>query len=197
MMRSFLNKMILIVAEGLTKEFCISAYLFTKLVIRLYRKSGALFTAFYLKQCSSSLQQAYGGVKTPHTLLPVPVSLTRSGYPQILPSFHRLMIYKKDDKADMIVRIYLSFFTIANAILIPKKVSKSTIIEPVNCMDSVEEFCSSLKMSLNRLLPRYVPNLTEIPLFQGMTWEPTIKCLPSFYLTKFDRGGLGREKVKD
>ncbi|KAI5382379.1 hypothetical protein KIW84_MT0029 (mitochondrion) [Lathyrus oleraceus] len=46
----------------------------------LNRRSGALFTALYLKQCAVTLQQAYGGI-TPydiHTKLSVPVSLTRS-----------------------------------------------------------------------------------------------------------------------
>ncbi|KAL4317821.1 hypothetical protein GQ457_18G011820 [Hibiscus cannabinus] len=58
-------------------------------VVYMNRRSGALFTALYLKQCAVTLQQAYGGI-TPyhiHTKLSVPVSLTRSGYPRIIPSF--------------------------------------------------------------------------------------------------------------
>ncbi|KAK8694766.1 hypothetical protein V6N13_072311 [Hibiscus sabdariffa] len=49
-------------------------------VVYMNRRSGALFTALYLKQCAVTLQQAYGGI-TPydiHTKLSVPVSLTRS-----------------------------------------------------------------------------------------------------------------------
>lgn len=136
---SILIKVVLIVADGLTKEACIASYLFMKSVIRLRRKSGMLFTALYLKQCSSSLQRAYGG--NPHVsgLLPFPVSLTRSGYPTIIPAFHRLMIYKKDEKADLLVRMYLSFFTLSYVIELSKKVSKSTfesIITPVENMDT-------------------------------------------------------------
>jgi len=52
-----------------------------KEAIRQHRKSGTLFTALYLKQCAVSLQQAYAGSESPKTLLPFPVSLTRSGYP--------------------------------------------------------------------------------------------------------------------
>ena len=59
-----------------------------KRVIRLNRKSGPLFTALYLKQCAGSLQQAYAGVAQPHGLLPVPVSLTRSGYPTTVSYTH-------------------------------------------------------------------------------------------------------------
>lgn len=87
--RSYLNRMILRTHDSLTKEACIGAYLFSKQVVRLVRKSGFLFTSLYLKQCSSSLQMAYGGIPKPPELLPVPVSLNRSGYPCIIPRFHR------------------------------------------------------------------------------------------------------------
>ncbi|KAF1889387.1 hypothetical protein Lal_00024712 [Lupinus albus] len=61
----------------LAYESCIAVYLYAKAVKRLYRKSGGLFLALYLKQCASSLQIAYGGDRRPHDRLPVPVSLTR------------------------------------------------------------------------------------------------------------------------
>lgn len=66
------------------------------------RKSGWLHCALYLKQCASSLQTAYGGAPRPHILLPIPVSLTRSGYPRIIPSLHRRLILKKDDRSDIL-----------------------------------------------------------------------------------------------
>ncbi|XP_054789352.1 photosystem II D2 protein-like [Prosopis cineraria] len=52
-------------------KLCLGAYLFARTTVRLVRKSGLFFTALY--QCSSSLQRAYGGDKTPHSILPVPV----------------------------------------------------------------------------------------------------------------------------
>jgi hypothetical protein len=42
--------------DGYTKEVCIAGYLFCKKVRHLVKGSGLLFTALYLKQCSSSLQ---------------------------------------------------------------------------------------------------------------------------------------------
>jgi len=42
-----------------SKEHCIAAYPFSKRTVQLVRRSGALFTAPYLKQCASSLQLAY------------------------------------------------------------------------------------------------------------------------------------------
>lgn len=74
---------------------CIAAYLFAKQVIYLGRKSGYLHLALYLKQCNTCLMTAYGGVNRPNGSLSVPVSLTRSGYPKIIPSFHRKMILQK------------------------------------------------------------------------------------------------------
>jgi len=48
LLRGYLNKVILLATDGLTKEMCIGAYLFSKQVIRLVRRSGFLFTALYL-----------------------------------------------------------------------------------------------------------------------------------------------------
>lgn len=106
----FLKRILLVAADSLTKESCIAVYLYAKAVKRLYRKSGGLFLALYLKQCASSLPIAYGGDRRPHDRLPVPVSLTRSGFPRIIPFFIRRQMYKKDEKADMLVKIWLSLF---------------------------------------------------------------------------------------
>lgn len=78
-------KVTLLTLDGVTKEACIATHLFSKQ--KLVKGSGLLFTALYLKQCSSSLQTAYGGIRRPHDLLPVPVSLSRSGIPSIIPPF--------------------------------------------------------------------------------------------------------------
>lgn len=51
----YLKKVLLIITDGLTKELCIGAYLFSRSVIRIGRKSGWLHCALYLKQCASSL----------------------------------------------------------------------------------------------------------------------------------------------
>lgn len=50
----YLKKVLLIITDGLTKELCIGAYLFSRSVIRIGRKSGWLHCALYLKQCASS-----------------------------------------------------------------------------------------------------------------------------------------------
>jgi hypothetical protein len=181
-MKSILSKMILIILDGLNKESCIAAYLFSKKVLKLVRGSGLLFTALYLKQCNSSLQVAYGGVKAPHALLPTPLSLNRSGYPTIIPAHHRKDMRRHDDKADQLVQLYLSFFTLYRVIKLAKKVSLSntfkTIVEPTD-LDAVSSWCEELKQSLHTLTERYLPLISTIPLNQGMTWEPTWKSLPT------------------
>ncbi|QHN95457.1 NADH-ubiquinone oxidoreductase chain [Arachis hypogaea] len=65
-------------------------------------QGGCSALLLYLKQAASSLMMAYGGDEFVHPDNAVPVSLTRSGYPRIIPSHHRRMILKKDEKADML-----------------------------------------------------------------------------------------------
>lgn len=146
----------------------IGAYLFSREVCRLVKKSGYLFTALYLKQCAASLQQAYGGVKTPHSFLPVPVSLTRSGFPRIISSYHRRLIYRRDDRADTIVQVYLSFFSLSKIILVAKRVNKATfksIIEPWRSVNDVLSLVSEVKIDLPKLVNRYMSWISTISLF--------------------------------
>lgn len=103
-------------------------------VLALRQRSGLLFVALYLKQCSSFLQKAYGGDPTTG-LLPVPVALTRQGYRTIIPSFHRRMIFRKDDKADQLVQLSLSWFSLAKLIPLAPPISKGTfesIVSPLS-----------------------------------------------------------------
>lgn len=178
---SILKRVVVVVQDNLNKELCIAIFLFSKQCLRLARKCGWLFLALYLKQCSSSLQIAYAGVCTRHNLLPVMVSLTRAGYPRIIPSFHRNMIKKGDDRADRLVQLYLSFFTISKIIELAKKVSSSTfksIVEPTD-LEAASEFCGRLRESFPDLIGRYLPWVSTIPLNQGITWLPTWKALPT------------------
>lgn len=67
-------------------------------------------------ECASCLHRAYGVDKFPHEALPVPVSLNRSGYPTIIPAFHRKLIARKDERADTLARLYLSFFSLSKVV---------------------------------------------------------------------------------
>ena len=95
-LKSTLFKVILVITDGLTKELCVGAHIVAKQVVYLNRKSGPLFTALYLKQAAVCLKQAaYAGVPGPKGKLPVPVSLSGSGYPRKTFSLLKIILLKK------------------------------------------------------------------------------------------------------
>lgn len=69
-------------------------------------------------------------VPRPPGQLPVFVALSRDGYPKVIPSYHRKMIRVKDDRADTLVQLYLSFFTLSRVIPLAKRLS-ADIIKPM------------------------------------------------------------------
>lgn len=56
------------------------------------------------------------------TELSVPISLTRSGLPRIIPPYHRKWIRRRDERADILFRLYLSAFSLARVIRLAKRV---------------------------------------------------------------------------
>ncbi|XLT04685.1 hypothetical protein HN51_058891 [Arachis hypogaea] len=129
---------------------------------------------------------AYGGDEFVHPDNAVPVSLTRSGYPRIIPSHHRRMILKKDEKADMLI------------ITLAKKVDKSTFSSRVEPHPIILTRWWGWLVRLRRTLidlsvSRYAPWIKRIPLEQGLRFEPTRKALPTHSLTK--RVWVGRRKL--
>ena len=107
------------------------------------------------------------------------------------------MIRRRDAKADLLVKWYLSLFSLSKVITLATKVSKATfssIITPVSDIDAVVELVGSIKESFNRLVSRYVPGITTIPLEQGFRFVPTWKTVPTHSLTK--RVWIERMKLK-
>jgi hypothetical protein len=182
MMMGILKRMHLIIADGLSKESCIAFYLFCKEVRRLYKRSGALFASLYLKQCGTCLMTAYGGDRHVPNLLPVPVSLTRSGYPRIIPPFIRRKMYKRDDYADRLVKIWLSVFSLSRLVVKAKKFRFSdlrSIYELPVSPEEVNSFVGRMYQDIPPLVKRYLPKIDTVPLNLGLVWEPTWKALPS------------------
>lgn len=178
----FLIRVPLIITGRLSKESGISAYLFAKAVIKLSRKSGLLFTALYFKQCKVCLLQFYGGVPKPKEKLPVLVSLTRSGLPSSLPSYRRKVISRRDARANTVVRWYLSWFSLSKVVLLSKKFSKDNLETVTATWTSDEGVISIIKeiyVKVRDLFDRYAPWIRDIPVIQGMSWEPTWKSLPN------------------
>lgn len=117
---------------------------------------------------------AYGGDPQPHSLLPVPVSLTRIGLPRIIPSFHRKVIRRGDPQSDVIIKVYLSFFSLYRIILLAKKIDKYTfesLETPIADMSSVYDRVTTMKENMVSILERYIPWFTKRPLNQGIDFK--------------------------
>ena len=107
----------------MSKDKCIAVYLFIKWFHRFRKSAGWLNTALYLKACSVSLMRAYAGSWVVTDPTSHPVSLNRSGLPRCIPAFHRRVIREKSERADLLVRFYLSLFSISRLILVVKRES--------------------------------------------------------------------------
>lgn len=176
-----LMRVSLISTLSLTKEVGLAAVSFMRMVIRLKRKSGHLYTALYLKQCGVCLQRYYAGCASKGSPLSVPVSLSRSGIPRVIPSVLRKVISRRDSHADTLVRLYLSWFGLAKLIAVAPRVRRSTfssIVTQILILVQSWRCWEILKTSFATLQPLYLPNLSSIPLTKGMVWEPTWKSVP-------------------
>ena len=106
-----------------------------------------------------------------------PISLTRKGYPRIIPVFHRKKIYRGTAESHRLVRLYLTIFSIGRIIKLAKPVNKGTyssIIFPPRDMDSIQSMVSDIKCVLPR---RYIPTLAKIP---RVDLGCSLKGLPKF-----------------
>lgn len=186
-LKGYLAKVSLVLFFSLTKERCLAAHHFVKKIVHMGRKSGWLHVSIYCKHASAALQTAYAG-ESP-VFQPMPIALTRSGYPTIIPAYHRSVIRRKDDRADQLVKMYLSYFSLTKVIPLAKKVSKDTfasIITPLTNdeEEKVNDMANIIKSLLPLLVSRYIPWVTTIPLKQGITWLPTWKSLPNYKVFK-------------
>lgn len=161
-----LNKVQLCVFGCLTKEICIAIFLFAKWMHGFQKKAGWLATALYLT-ASVCLMRYYASSFDRHEPLPYPIPLTRSGLPRCIPAFHRRLIMARDERADKLVKGYLSFFTLSKLILVRKKENFQfeTIVEDSH--DSFDILLRDVQDKVVSLCKRYVLKLFETPLITG------------------------------
>jgi len=88
LLKGLLIKVNLVITGTFSTEIGLSAVHFARRVRYLALKSGWLYVALYLKQCTTSLLRYYALVS---------ISLTRSGIPRIIPPYHRKLIMKRYD----------------------------------------------------------------------------------------------------
>jgi hypothetical protein len=161
-----------------------------KRILALKRDSGLLFVALYLKQCSVSLQRFYAS--TDKQLImnqssSVSVSLSKTGIPRIIPKHLRFVIMRRDARADLLVKVLLTLFSLSRIIMLAKPVSKGlfkSITDPPKDLDLVLETLSVLKYNIVILTKTYVPWIREIPLNKGFSWMPSWKSTPNLDTSK-------------
>ena len=93
----------------------------------------------------------------------MPVSLTRSGIPRIIPTFHRRIIRVRDERADRVVQLYLSWFSLGSRIRLSKKQTfperfKSMLKFPTQ-LQTLPVILNELDVKLRDLLERYMPSI--------------------------------------
>lgn len=176
LLRSVLNKQILVITDRFTKEWCIAVFLFAANIRRIGRASGWLFLALYLKQCKILLQKFYAEDSSP-TNMTVYVSVTRTGIPRIIPSFHRRIIRKRSKESDRLIQLYLSLFSVSRLIACAPRVTKKTLESITSPHEDIQS--SDIFKDYLHLIYRYVPEIVKIPLRQGLSFQPTWKSLPS------------------
>lgn len=171
----FLKRILLVAADSLTKESCIAVYLYAKAEV-----GGFLLCIWSNVQALFRLpMEVIGDLTIAYQFRSLWPGLV---FPRIIPSFIRRQMYKKDDKADMLVKIWLSLFNLSKIILLAKRVDFSTfasIVSPWKDPEKVVQAVNRVAETLPQLVGRYLPWVSQIPLDEGVTWEPTWKAIPN------------------
>ena len=96
------------------------------------------------------------------------------------------MIYRRDDKADSLAQLYLSWFSLAKVIQLAKPITALIvlIVQLPKDMDSVMDVVSEVKTKGRRLISLYMPWVSQIPIHQGISWMPTWKAVPNGRIPK-------------
>ncbi|KAK2655666.1 hypothetical protein Ddye_008718 [Dipteronia dyeriana] len=177
----------LIISGSLSVEIGLAMAHFVSKVWHLKKGSGLLATALYLKKCSVALQRFYTESLILKEPLSVPVSLTMFGLHRFIPSYHIKIIHKKDDRANRLVKLYLSWFGLPRIVELAKHISKATflsIITPTKDIGMLKGVLGLVKEYFPKLQKRYIPWISTVPLEKGIklipTWKSTLMDGRSF-----------------
>ncbi len=113
------------------------------------------------------------------------------------------MMFRKDGRADSLVQLYLSFFSLSKVICLAPRVTKETfqsIVQPVGDVETAYSFVCEMKNDVRKLFLRYVPQIPSILLNQGLEFTPTWKDLPSMGETRMvihKENGIKMERLKN
>jgi len=178
------NRGQLVVFGRLTKGHCLGILFMSRFIWKLARKSGALFTAKYLKQAHSLVLWYVGsrGVGS-QPKLAFHMKLTQGGLPCIIPPQFRKMIRGGDMKIIRLVLTVLSFYKIMKIGTKGwNRVNHTSIHHPkYKDNDATQEWCKTLLQSAGSMLSAYVPDYKKIPVEFGFSWEPVFTSGPNTY----------------
>lgn len=178
----FLIRISLIASDHLTTEIGLAAIDLSRKVYRLSRKSGLLYTALHLKQCSVALQRYYGGNPIINEAMTVRIALTRTGLPCIIPRHLRKIIRLRNERSDQLVKLYLSWFTLAKIIQLAKRISSATwksLITADYDENSFRQVFTDIKGITPLIKSVYLPDVRALVLEKGIKWTPTWKATPN------------------
>ena len=115
---------------------------------------------------------------------PDPISLTKCGLPRCIPSFHRALIRRRNEKADKLVRFYLSVFSLSKLILVKKTQYSQFRSITKELYASFDSLLEELRTKVVSLISRYVPSFQSVPLSTGLKWFPiwTASSVPYRYV---------------
>lgn len=127
---------------GIKRNLSLVKVLITYLasVNRLYKGGGMRFVVIYLKACHTILQQSIGGQRLSDVgPFGARVSRTRAGgLPRVIPSLHRQRIRNGEL---LVIRLWLSLFSLYRILDIPGKIKLSTITDESTAKpDVIKEF---------------------------------------------------------
>lgn len=176
-------------------------------IIRIYRRSGPLFTGQYLKQVAFLLMWYVGGDQSVRPKMSTYVSLTRSGIPRFIPPAYRKIIRSGSDPR--VIQVVLSICALSRIIrVIPKRglrVNPSTIHIPgFQLGEPAKQLCVKLLTSSWSVLSAYAPAYRKIPLRLGFSFRPTFTSGPNTYKDyrkessielRNGKGEINREKL--
>ncbi|KAK8539715.1 hypothetical protein V6N13_035007 [Hibiscus sabdariffa] len=176
------NRGQLVVFGRLAKGHCLATLFMSRAMVRIYRKSGPLFLARYLKQCLVLVYWYVAGAeKTARPQLSLPVSLTRTGLPRIIPPVYRKAIRRRDMLVVRMVITILSFYRIMKVgakgwrIVNTKTIYDRSFVPSVGVVIWSNFFQDYAKP----LLQRYSPSACDLTLELGFTWRSVYSSTPN------------------
>jgi len=150
LMRILMNSLIPVGGRR-TSNWARVMVLFLRQLNLLHKSGGIQYTVLYLKACSVLLQQASAGYIIPDlTDLKCRVSRDKSGFPRLIPSYHRKMI-RAGDK--LILRQWLTLFSLYRNLLYPGQLKLSSITNPSKA--------TSRASSISEYIPSFCALLPE------------------------------------